>query len=396
MAENYSDYLIVGAGLAGASAVEGIRERDSKGSITMIGAEKHPPYDRPPLTKKLWFGKAEVKDIFLHDQAFYENNGVRLALGRSVVALDTQSRAVTDDTGQRYRFRKLLLATGGVPRALPIPGGDMEGVCYYRSLDDYERMRREAAEGKSAVIIGGGFIGSEIAAALSTNKLQVTMVYPSAWLCRRVFPQDLGLAMESFYQSRGIRILKGQKPTSIEREASRFIVYTSEGSKIKSGLVIVGAGISPAIHLAEQAGLRTGDGIVVNEYLQTSQPDIYAAGDNARFPYQALGQETRIEHWDNALNQGKHAGRNMAGAHQVFDYMPYFFSDLFEFGYEAVGEVDSQLETTADWQKRHETGVIYYLREGKIRGAMMCNVWDKVEEARNLIRARADAPARVV
>ena len=396
MAQHYSDYLIVGAGMAGASAVEGIRERDPKGSITIIGAENHLPYDRPPLTKKLWFGKAEVKDIFLHDQAFYDENKVTLALGRRVLKLDTESRTVTDHTGEAHRFRKLLVATGGAPRALPIPGGEIKELCYYRSLDDYERMRRQAAEGKSAVVIGGGFIGSEIAAALSTNHLSVTMVYPSGWLCNRVFPKDLGLAMERLYQSRGIQILKGQKPSSIERHGSGFIVHTDRGQKIKSDLVIVGAGIRPVIDLAEQAGLKTGDGIIVNEYLQTSHPDVYAAGDNARFPYQALGQETRVEHWDNALNQGKHAGRNMAGAREVFTYMPYFFSDLFEFGYEAVGEVDSKLETVADWEKPHETGVIYYLREGKIRGAMMCNVWDKVDEARELIRTGAGATARVV
>jgi 3-phenylpropionate/trans-cinnamate dioxygenase ferredoxin reductase subunit len=396
MEEHPSDYLIVGSGLAGVSAVEGIRERDTNGAITVIGAESHLPYDRPPLSKKLWFGKVEVKDIFLHDQDFYDRNGVTLLLGRRAVALDPQSRTVTDDKGERHQFRKLLLATGGAPQVLTIPGKDLEGIYYYRLLDDYQRMRRAATEGKSAVVIGGGFIGSEIAAAVCLNKLSVTMVYPSPHLCHRVFPKDLGLAMESLYQSRGIRILKGQKPTSFKRRGSRFVVQTSGGEKIESDLVIVGAGIRPAVELAEQAGLSAGDGIIVNEYLQTSHPDIYAAGDNARFPYQALGQETRVEHWDNALNQGKHAGRNMAGAREAFAYMPYFFSDLFEFGYEAVGEVSSELETIAEWQKPQETGVIYYLRDGKIRGAMMCNVWDKVDEARNLIRAGASATARVV
>ena len=245
------------------------------------------------------------------------------------------------------------------------------------------------------MIIGGGFIGSEMAAALCINKLNVTMIYPSAHLCDRVFPEDLGLAMERLYQSRGIRILKGQKPASFERKGSRFVVRTSGGEQIESDLVIVGVGIKPAVELAERAGLATGDGIIVNEYLQTSHPDIYAAGDNARFPYRALGQQVRVEHWDNALNQGKHAGRNMAGAHETFTYMPYFFSDLFEFGYEAVGEVNSRMEIVADWQKPFDTGVIYYLRNGKIRGAMMCNVWDKVEAARALIRRGAGADERL-
>ncbi len=396
MAERHSDYLIVGGGLAGAAAIEGIRERDPKGSITMIGAENHLPYDRPPLSKKLWFGKLEVKDIFLHDQSFYDSSGVTLVTGRSVVVLDARNRTVSDSQGERYQFRKLLLATGGSPRTLPIAGGDLPGICYYRFLDDYERIRREAAQGRSAVIIGGGFIGSEIAAALFTKQLKVTMIYPSAYLCDRVFPQDLGLAIQSQYQSRGIRILKSERATSIERRGSQFLVRTSGGQDVEADLVVVGIGIRPNVELAEQAGITTGDGMVVNEFLQTSHPDIYAAGDNARFPYQALGQQMRVEHWDNALNQGKHAGRNMAGAHETFAYMPYFFSDLFEFGYEAVGEVNSDLETVAEWQKPHDTGVVYYLRNDKIRGAMMCNVWDKVDAARELIRHGAGVSERVV
>ena len=201
--------------------------------------------------------------------------------------------------------------------------------------------------------------------------------------------------MEQIYQDRGIRILKGQKPNSIERKGSAFLVRTIGGAQIESDIIIVGIGIKPAVELAEGAGLSTSDGIIVDEYLQTSHPSIYAAGDNARFPYRALGQPMRVEHWDNALNQGKHAGRNMAGAHEAFIYMPYFFSDLFEFGYEAVGEVDSRMEIVADWRKQHHTGVIYYLRNNKIRGAMMCNVWDKVEAARQLILRGAGAAERL-
>jgi len=201
--------------------------------------------------------------------------------------------------------------------------------------------------------------------------------------------------MERLFQSRDIRILKGNKPASFARKGSQFVVQTDDGGSIQADLVIVGVGVKASVTLAEQAGLATGDGIIVNEYLQTSHPDIYAAGDTARFPYQALGQQARVEHWDNALNQGKHAGRNLAGARDAFTYMPYFFSDLFEFGYEAVGEVNSRMETRADWQKPFDTGVIYYLRDGRIRGAMMCNVWEKVEAARALIRRGAGVDERL-
>ncbi len=395
MAEYHCDYLIIGAGLAGASAIEGIRELENSRSIVVIGAEEHLPYDRPPLSKKLWFGKKQVKDIFLHDPAFYERNGVELRLGRRAVSVDVKSKTVTDSLGDSHQFEKLLLATGGLPQVLPIPGGDLQGIFYYRTLNDYQRMRAEAEEGKSAVIIGGGFIGSEMAAALTLNRLLVTMIYPAACLCDRVFPEDLGLAIERVYENRGIRIMKGRRPARIGRKGSRFVIETGKGERVESDMVIAGIGIKPALELAQQAGLDTSDGILVNEYLQTSNTDIYAAGDNARFPYQVLGKQARVEHWDNALNQGKQAGRNMAGAHQAYTYMPYFFSDLFEFGYEAVGEVDSRMEISADWQKPHETGTIYYLRDGKIRGMMMCNVWDKVEAARELIRQSAPAPALI-
>jgi len=379
-------YIIVGGGLAGASAVEGIRERDKKGTILLVGSEKHLPYDRPPLSKKLWFGKKKVEDIFIHDRKFYDENNVIIESGVTIALLDPKQRSVTTSMGKQYRYRKLLLATGGVPRTLPIPGGDLEGICYFRTLDDYLKLRKESTEGKKAVIIGGGFIGSEIAAAMAINKIDVTMIFPESFLVSRVFPEYLGKALLSQFISRGIKVLANEKPSAFSKEGDRFTTYTESGKKIESDMVIVGIGIAPSLELPRRAGLQTANGVIVDEYLQASLPDIYAAGDLAFFPYQALGKQTRVEHWDNALNQGKQAGLNMAGAHKPYDYMPYFFSDLFEFGYEAVGDVDASLETFADWQKENDTGVIYYLRDGKVRGAMMCNVWEKVEAARELIR----------
>ncbi len=386
MGEQAYEYIIVGGGLAGASAVEGIREQDKKGAILLIGSEKHLPYDRPPLTKKLWFGKKKVEDIFLHDRTFYDQNEVTVASGLTVTSLDAKQKTITAGDGKRYRFQKLLLATGGVPRTLSIPGGNTEGICYFRTLDDYLRLRTESTEGKSAVVIGGGFIGSEIAAALAVNNIKVTMIFPDAYLVKRVFPEYLGRALLNQYRARGIKVLVNEMPSSFVKAGDKFITQTQSGVEIESDMVIAGIGIAPALELPRKAGLQTANGVIVDEYLQASLPDIYAAGDIAFFPYQALGKQTRVEHWDNALNQGKQAGRNMAGAREPYRYMPYFFSDLFEFGYEAVGEVDAQLETVADWQKENDTGVIYYLKDGKVRGAMMCNVWDKVEAARELIR----------
>jgi len=214
------------------------------------------------------------------------------------------------------------------------------------------------------------------------------MIYPDPSLVARVFPERLGRRLQERYQERGITILAGDAPTAIELSGSTYVTRTKNGQVVGSDLVIAGIGIRPATGLAEQAGLAVENGIVVNDRLHTSHPAIYAAGDNASFPYQALGMQTRVEHWDHALNMGKQAGRNMAGADEPYHYMPYFFSDLFEFGYEAVGEVDARLDTFADWTTEGETGVIYYLRDGYVRGVMLCNVWEKLDAARALIQRR--------
>ena len=388
MAQQSYNYIIAGAGLAGASAVEGIRERDTRGSILLVGADPQRPYNRPPLTKGLWTGKEKPDTIFVHDLGFYQQHNVELALDTEIATLDSSAKVARERTGRNFGYSKLLLATGGQPRRLSIPGGDLDGICYFRTYADYVRLRAAADKGKSAVVIGGGFIGSELAAALNMVGREVTMVLPEPYLVNRVFPEPLGRAIQQSYLDRGVRVLTNDRPMSIERAGARFAVRTQNGARIETDIVVVGIGIAPDTRLAAQGGLQTGNGIVVNGLLQTSDPNIYAAGDNTFFPYTALGKSMRVEHWDNAINQGKYAGRNMAGAAAPYDYMPFFFSDLFDFGYEAVGEVDSSLETYADWQEKFRTGVIYYLANGEVRGVMLCNVWEKVDAARELIRKR--------
>lgn len=385
MAQEYQ-YVIVGGGLAGASAVQGIREVDARGSILLVSEETHLPYDRPPLSKKLWLGTQQVQDIFLHDRAFYEANGVSVVLDAAVTQIDPDAATITTAAGHNYGYHRLLLATGCKPRRLDIPGGELDGICYFRTLDDYLRIRGAADAGKSAVVIGGGFIGSELAAVLCVNKVQVTMVFPAPVVCDRVFPEPLARAVQQRFEREGIRVLSSDKPMSFGKNGPQFITRTENGEALLSDLLIVGVGVLPDDELARNAGIEVGNGIVVNEYLETSRPEIYAAGDNAFFPYRVLGQSMRIEHWDHALNQGLCAGRNMAGAAQPYIYQPYFYSDLFDLGYEAVGEVDARMETVADWQQENDTGVIYYLREKKVRGVMLCNVWDRVDDARRVIR----------
>lgn len=389
MSEHRYDYIIVGGGLAGVSAIDGIRERDHGGSILLVGNEGYMPYDRPPLSKKLWLGQKRVEEIFIHDKGYFKDKGVETVLCTDITRLDLAAKTIACKKGSAHEFGKLLLATGGKPRKLSIPGGDLDGINYFRTLDDYIALRRAADLGKSAVVIGGGFIGSEMAAALAQNQVRVTMVFPEEYVVSRVFPKSLGLAIQAHYRERGVNVLAGDIPTEIEKNGGWFVTTTKKGARLESDVVVVGIGIAPADDLAVDAGLAVENGVVVNEFLETSHPDVYAAGDVARFPYQALGRSMRVEHWDNAVTQGKHAGGNMAGAREAYSHMPYFFSDLFEFGYEAVGEVDSRLETLCDWQKEDEKGVVYYLKDGKVRGAMMVNVWDKVEAAREMIRSGA-------
>ena len=388
MPERLYSHIILGGGLTGAAAVKGIRQHDAKGPILLISAEPDLPYDRPPLTKQLWTGKKKVEQIFVQPQSFYTDHGVDLKLSTEVTELNVTSHTVRDSAGNTYRYNKLLLATGGTPRRLAIPGGDLKGISYYRTLRDYQQLRSAATPGKSAVVIGGGFIGSEIAASLNINQVAVTIIFPQQWLVSRVFPEPLGRSLTDYYRSKGVTVFSEDTSTSIQQNGDAYLIQTRAGHQIRADIVIAGIGITPNIALAQAAGLKTGNGIIVDEFLQTSNPDVYAAGDVAFFPEAVLGSR-RIEHWDNAISQGKHAGRNMAGANEPFTELPYFFSDLFEFGYEAVGEVDSSLTTFADWQEPNKTGVIYYLRDGRVRGAMMCNVWGKVDAARELIRKSA-------
>ncbi len=387
MSERSFKHVVVGGGLAGAAAVGGIRELDVEGSVLLIGSEEDLPYDRPPLTKQLWSGKKSVPEIFVRSEDEYRRLGVTVILGRTVTAVDANAKTVETDGGEVYGFSKLLLATGAAPRRLAIPGGDLPDIFYYRTLGDYRRLRPRAVPGSSAVVIGGGFIGSELAAALHDQGVAVTMVFPEPVLCGRIFPEPLGLAMTEFYRSKGVTVITEDKPKQISRLDGRLTVTTEAGLDLAVDMVIAGIGVAPATSLAESAGLTVGDGIVVNEMLQTSQPDIYAAGDNALFPSRLLRTPMRLEHWDNSVSQGKAAGRNMAGASEPFAYQPYFYSDLFDFGYEAVGLIDSRLDTVEDWQQKNRTGVVYYLETGRVRGVMCCNVWDQMDAARALIGA---------
>jgi len=386
MAEKSFTYVIVGGGLAGASAIDGIREHDTSGKILLISKEPYLPYHRPPLSKGLWTGKKKVEDIGVHDAPYYTRFGVEIKLSSEIVVLDPKAKSVSDIGGTTYKFDKLLLSTGGVPTRLELSAPVPEGVIYFRNLDDYNELLLKCKENSSAIIIGGGFIGTEVAAALAMNKVKTTLIFPGPWPCHRIFPAYLGMHILKLYREQGINVVTEDQPIALEKNAGTWLVQSKRGKKIESDMVVAGIGIRPSIELAAQAGLKTENGIVVNTFLQTSHPDIYAAGDNAQYPDKWTGSNMRTEHWDNTLNQGKRAGKNMAGEHEPYNYMPYFFSDLFDFGFEAVGTIDSRLETFADWQEENKKGTIYYLQGNKIKGIMLCNMWGKIDIARSLIQ----------
>ncbi len=373
-------YLIIGGGMTGGAAAKGIREVDTEGSIALIGDEADPPYDRPPLSKSLWTGTAvdSVDSIWRRTEV----TGADLLLGRSVTRLDPQSKRVEDDSGGTYGFDKLLLATGGTPRRLPF-GGDR--VIYFRTLDDYRRLRALADRGERFAVIGGGFIGSEIAAALAMNGKHVTMVFPEPTIGARVFPEELGLFVNDTYRAKGVELLAGRTVTGIVPRGSQFVVEVSDATEVVVDAVVAGLGIEPNVGLAQDAGLKTDDGIAVDEQLRTGHPDIWAAGDVASIRSETLDRRIRVEHEDNAVRMGGLAGRNMAGNAEPYRHLSLIYSDLFELGYEAVGIVDTRLETVIDWHKRFEEGVIYYLESGRVRGVLLWNVWERVEQARELI-----------
>lgn len=375
-------YAIIGGGMTADAAVKGIREVDAFRAIGLFSMESEPPYNRPPLSKDLWRG-APMANIWRKT----EDQGVELHLGRKIESIDPQQKRIVDNNGTSHSFDKLLLATGGSPRRLPFGAGQ---IIYFRTMADYRRLQALAEKGKRFAVIGGGFIGSEIAAALASNGKQVTMITPEQTIGSRVFPHDLGLYLNAYYEDKGVKLLTQETVVDVEARGDFLGVKTrglqSAGDReIRVDGVVAGVGLQPNIGLAKAATLQVDNGIVVDEYLRTSHPDIYAAGDVAAFYNPLLGKRIRVEHEDNANTMGRLAGRNMAGEHELYHHLPSFYSDLFELSYEAVGELDPRLEIVTDWTEEKRLGVIYYLRENRVRGVLLWNIWGAVNADRELI-----------
>lgn len=370
-------YLIVGGGMTADAAVKGIRQTDADGSIGILSDEAHLPYNRPPLSKALWKGEPL-------DSIWRNTPGRNLTFFRSTRAssLDTQAKTVKDTKGDTYTYDKLLLATGGTPRRLT---SAPSGVIYFRTVDDYNTLRGIATSDSHSVVIGGGFIGSEVAAALCMNGRSVTMIFPESGIGARVYPASLSGFLTKYFGEKGVRVFPGKMVTSLRKKGKMYSISAGRREKIQASAVIAGLGIVPETDLAATGGLTLENGIVVDERLQTSVPDVFAAGDVAAFFSPALGKRVRVEHEDNALTMGKFAGRSMAGESVNYRHIPFFYSDLFDLGYEAVGELDSRLTTIEDWQEPFRKGVVYYLDQGRVKGVLLWNTWGQVDAARALI-----------
>ncbi|MFX1529333.1 MAG: NAD(P)/FAD-dependent oxidoreductase [Promethearchaeota archaeon] len=374
-------YLIIGGGMSADAAAHSIREADPKGTIGLISKEDNPPYARPPLSKSIWRGEENIEDTDLGT----EEVTLKMHLGRMAEKIDRSNKKVIDNHGDTYKYEKLLIATGGTPKKLP--NINESGIIYYRTLEDYKKLKELVDNNRTFGIFGGGFIGSEIAAAIKIYKPEadVTMIFPENGICGLIFPKTLSNYLNEYYREKGIKVLEGEMVTNVNQDGKSYLVETKGGKNLKFDCIIAGLGINPNIDLAKAADLNVENGIMVNNFLQTNDENIYAAGDVAYYFNPALNEYIRVEHEDNALMMGEIAGKNITGEELSFDHLSLFYSDLFDLGYEAVGILNSKLEMVEDFNETLEEGIVYYLKEGRVKGVLLWNVWEKVDEARNLI-----------
>ena len=377
--EHVHDYLIIGAGMAADAAAKAIREVDAAANVGIVGAEAQPPYQRPPLSTALWKGDKPVADIDLATA----QSGATLHSGRRIESLDRVARTARDDRGDSYRYRRLLLSTGATPRRLPFEGG--ERIIHFRTLDDYQALRRYAQPGAFIAVIGGGFIGCELAASLCSLGCKVTLLFPGETIGAGRYPDGLAHYLDDYYRSCGVDVRSGVRVQGSNPTDGGVELVLSDGSLLRVEAAVAGLGVTPTTALAEQAGLAVDDGIVVDAHLRSSDADIWAAGDVANFYNPALGRRLRVEHEDAAVSMGRHAGRAMAGVAGEYTALPFFYSDLFDLGYEAVGLLDTRLDVVEDWREPNREGVVYYLEAGRVRGVLLWNTWDQVDAARELI-----------
>jgi 3-phenylpropionate/trans-cinnamate dioxygenase ferredoxin reductase subunit len=365
-------YIIIGGGLTGGRACQGIRRVDKEGTVALVTAEDHLPYERPPLSKGYLTGKESLDHVYVKDEGYYTENQIDLLRGTRATQIDRAAHSVTLDDGRALGYGKLLLATGGHAWRLPISGSDLPGVYTLRTIEDSNAIRQAAAGGKRALVLGGSFIGSEVAASLAQLGAHVTMVFPESRLLERIVPEELSTFLHDKYASHGVHILTRTTPQQLEGNASVGRAVLDNGEAIDVDLVAMGVGIRLNTELAQAAGLEMGERgeVLVDEFLRTSDLDIYAAGDIAAWPDPTYGKRLRVEHWDVAFRQGMRAGRNMAGEEEPYRTLPYFFSDIFDLSLEVWGDLTA-------WNRAVRRGTIesgsyafYYFHKDRLTGVL--------------------------
>jgi 3-phenylpropionate/trans-cinnamate dioxygenase ferredoxin reductase component len=386
MAVRDVEHLIIGGGVAAAKAAEGLRAAGGTGSAVVMTAEPELPYERPPLSKDFLRGEAGREKTCTHDEAWYREHDVEVVLATRASTVDPATRTVTTEVGDQLRYGGLLLATGAKPIRLGLPGEDLEGVHYLRTIDDSERLRAAISRAETMVVIGGGFIGAEVAASATQMDTRVTLLELAETLWTRAVGPHMGRFFEEFLRDRGVHVRTRTGAERLEGDGGVEAVVLPDGSRLHADVVVIGVGVRPDVELAERAGLPVDNGVLVDEHLQATDR-IWAAGDVANAAHPLFGR-IRIEHWAEALNQGLIAGRNLAGAGDRYDRIPYFYSDQFDLSLSYLGHVREwdELVLRGDRNVKEPKFVAWYLRQGTPRAALIVNDWDAEDPVREVIR----------
>ena len=381
-------FVIVGASLAGAKAAEELRERGFDGRVVLIGTEPEWPYERPPLTKDYLRGESEREKAYVHPDDFYAEHEIELMTGATVTAIDPHGSRVTLGDGQELAYDRLLLSTGAEPRRLELPGADLKGIHYLRTLADCDVLRELLVEGARVAVIGAGWIGSEFAASARQRGLDVTVIDPLALPYERILGPEIGTFYRDVHVRHGVEMLLGHGVDGFEGDGTVARVLTSVGEVVECDFAVVGIGIAPRTQVAANAGLEVDDGVLANEHLETSAPGIFAAGDvvNAWHPF--YERRIRVEHWANALNQGPAAARSMLGEGESYERIPYFYSDQYDVGMEYSGYATTWDEVVFRGDREGGEFIAFWLSDGLVVGGMNVNVWDVNQYVQALIRSR--------
>jgi 3-phenylpropionate/trans-cinnamate dioxygenase ferredoxin reductase component len=371
---NTTKYVILGGGMVAGYAAKELVERSLKRSeLTIVSADSAVPYERPPLSKSFLAGKDNASSVLINQPEWYRDHGIDVRLQTVVEKVDVKSKLIQTTSGETFRFESLLIATGARPRQLECPGKDLAGIFYLRSLRDAESIRLAAASAKRAIVIGGGFIGMEVASVLVQKNIETTLVIREDRVWSRVFSPELSEFFERYYSARGVRIAKRASVSELRGQESVRSAILSDGKEITCDMVVAGIGVSPVTELFQNAGLVIDNGIVVNEFLETHQPGISAAGDVANYPDPIFEKRRRVEHWDNAVSQGQHWARAVTGERRPFVHVPYFFSDVFDLSYELWGDSGgaTQIVTRGDLQSSSFS--VWWLKDSRVVSAFVMN-----------------------